>query len=812
MQPGKFILSLIILLTLILLLDNSWNIKGIPVPPLGRFLDPYHGFWQNIETKNERTANEISIKGLRAPVTVHFDSLLIPHIFAQNDADLYKAQGYITAMYRLWQMEFQTHAAAGRVSEIISGDPILDYDRRQRRLGMVFGAQRALSFFEEDPTMKIVIENYTEGINEYIRSLSYEDLPFEYKLLDYQPEAWTPIKCALLLKNMAQTLNMGDKDIEMTNALKLFGKQYVDLLYPDDEGVGDPIVENPQGWNFKPVSIDSVEPVIPQDYITIQKQAKSDPTTGSNNWAVSGQKTATKAPILCNDPHLNLSLPSLWYVLQLHAPGVNVMGASLPGAPGIIIGFNDSVAWGVTNAQRDLVDWYKITYRDRTKNEYLLDSQWVKTEKVVEAIRVKGGNTVYDTVAYTHWGPVTYDHTFHADNNLSDYAFRWVAHDRSEEVMTFYKLNRSKNYSDYMDALDHFQSPAQNFAFASVSGDIAMRVQGKFPVRRPVEGKFVLEGNRRSNGWLAFIPNEQNIAEKNPERGFVSSANQYPADKNYPYYITATSYEAYRNRRINQVLRSSDSITVEDMMKLQNDNFNLKAAESLPLFLSMLDSTSLDEAEAHAFKILKSWDFYNNKQSEGASYYEAWWDALMPLIWDEMESEDFDLQRPTSFQTIKLIKDQPDLVFFDIKKTEAKEQARDVVRQAFKVGVNDIGKWKASHQETVSWGVFKDSYIGHLLPPLRAFSIPVVTGGNHDIVNAHSRTHGPSWRMIVSLGKAGPQAWGVYPGGQSGNAGSQYYDNLLSRWVEGKYFNLVLMNNEAKPSTNLMFSTTLRPD
>jgi penicillin G amidase len=346
MQPGKFILSLIILLTLILLLDNSWNIKGIPVPPLGRFLDPYHGFWQNIETKNERTANEISIKGLRAPVTVHFDSLLIPHIFAQNDADLYKAQGYITAMYRLWQMEFQTHAAAGRVSEIISGDPILDYDRRQRRLGMVFGAQRALSFFEEDPTMKIVIENYTEGINEYIRSLSYEDLPFEYKLLDYQPEAWTPIKCALLLKNMAQTLNMGDKDIEMTNALKLFGKQYVDLLYPDDEGVGDPIVENPQGWNFKPVSIDSVEPVIPQDYITIQKQAKSDPTTGSNNWAVSGQKTATKAPILCNDPHLNLSLPSLWYVLQLHAPGVNVMGASLPGAPGIIIGFNDSVAWG----------------------------------------------------------------------------------------------------------------------------------------------------------------------------------------------------------------------------------------------------------------------------------------------------------------------------------------------------------------------------------------------------------------------------------------------------------------------------------
>jgi penicillin amidase len=280
-------------------------------------------------------------------------------------------------------MEFQTHAAAGRVSEILSGDAILNYDRRQRRLGMVYGAKQALEYMEKDPVVSQVIQQYTNGINRYIASLEYESLPFEYKLLDYQPEAWTPLKCALLLKNMAQTLNMSDKDMEMTNALKLFGREYVELLYPDDEGVGQPIVDSAGNWKFTPVNFDSIGMALPDEYINIAQKPKMDPTTGSNNWAVSGSKTATGSPILCNDPHLTLSLPSIWYVMQLNAPGVNVMGATLPGAPCVVIGFNDSIAWGVTNAQRDLVDWYKLTYQDSRREHYKLDDKWVKTQKVV---------------------------------------------------------------------------------------------------------------------------------------------------------------------------------------------------------------------------------------------------------------------------------------------------------------------------------------------------------------------------------------------------------------------------------------------
>src|SRR5690349_2693529 len=305
-----------------------------------------------------------------------------------------------------------------------------------------------------------------------------------------------------------------------------------------------------------------------------------------------------------------------------------------------------------------------------------------------------------------------------------------------------------------MEALDHFASPAQNFVFASVSGDIAMRIQGKFPVRRPEEGKYVLDGTRTAYEWRAFIPNEQNVMYKNPARGFASSANQYPVDATYPYYVTASSYEAYRNRRINSVLSKLTAAGPEDMMRLQFDTYNLKAAESLPTFLAALDSTSFNDKERTAFEILKAWNLYNDPDSEGASYYEAWWDALRPLIWDEMDDDKHLLDDPTTFTTIRLLKQNPELSFFDIRATPEKETAVEVLRKAFSLGVQDIEKWKTDRGKDARWADFKDTFIGHLAR-LEPLSVRVQHGGNHDIVNASTRTHGPSWRMIVSLEKSG---------------------------------------------------------
>jgi len=790
MKVFKFLVSFVITLGLIYMLDNSWMLNGKRLPPLGKFLDPFHGFWQNMDAGDQTQEGDLDMAGLKNKVTVVFDSLEIPHIFAGNDEDLYFAQGYITAKHRLWQMEIQTRAAAGRLTEVL-GEPLLDFDRSMRRLGMVHGAQYAHDRMMKDPTSRMIVESYTAGINAYIESVSDRDLPFEYKLLDYKPEPWTTLKCALVLMNMNEKLSMSDKDMEMSNALKVYGREVVDLLYPDREIDNDPVVDKPGIWKFNAVKLDTIPLAVPEEFLKTKKAVVPHPDNGSNNWAVSGSKTITGSPILCGDPHLTLSLPSIWYGLQLHAPGINCMGTSLPGAPGIIIGFTDSIAWSITNAQRDLVDWFKITYQDKSKTKYQLDGKWADTKKVVEEFHIRDKQEVfYDTVTYTHWGPVAYDQTYHAEKNLKDYAFRWMAHTPQDELFALYKLNRAKNCNDYMEALNYFGAPAQNFAFASTQGDIAMRVQGKYPVRRMLEGKFVLDGSKSSQGWQAIIPNEQNVTDKNPSRGFVSSANQYPADATYPYYIQAASFENYRNRRINQVLRTSDSITVHDMMLLQNDNYNMKAAESLPFFLAKLDSAKMSKEELQGYQILKAWDYRNEKDAEGASYFEAWFDNVVAIAWDDLRKKDYVMAYPSDYVTFKLLRDYPSLSLFDAGNTTEKETATEVIQKAFTFAIEDIEEWKKEHSDKVFWADYKDSYIANLLK-LEPLGMHIRTSGSGDDVNAMSRTHGPSWRMIVSLEKKGVKAWAVYPGGQSGNPGNTHYNDMVQLWNAGQYVSLI---------------------
>lgn len=810
MKILKFSISLLITLGLIYLLNNNWTIKNKPIPALGSFLDPFHGFWQNIESKNNKGKEQLHIPGLQSAVTVVYDSLLIPHIFAKNEDDLYLAQGYVTAMHRLWQMEFQIHAASGRISEII-GEVALDYDRKQRRLGMVYGAEHAIETMMQNPVMAKAITQYTNGVNAYIETLDADDLPFEYKLLNYKPEPWTPLKMGLLLKNLSQTLNMGDNDFEMTNALKIFGKDIIDLLYFDTEKpTGDPIVSNPGNWKFSAIKLDSVPLAVPEELITVPPAAEKKKGVGSNNWAVHGSRTATGAPILCNDPHLHLTFPSIWYAVHLNAPGVNVMGVSLTGAPTVVIGFNDSIAWAVTNAQRDLVDWYKVQYKDKKREAYLNDGKWKPVKKKIEKIIVRGKNPFYDTVTYTHHGPVVYDNSYHGDNGKNGYAFRWLAHDGSEELTTLYMLNRARNHDDYMKALDHWTGPAQNFAFASVSGDIAMRIQGKFPVRRKDEGKYVLDGTKTSTEWQAFIPTEQNVMIKNPVRGFVSSANQFPADSTYPYYVRSEHFETFRNRRINEVLSANASVTPQAMMKLQNDNYNLQAALSLPLMLSMLDKSTLQGNENQIAVALSTWDYFNNAETLPASYYEAWWDALNSILWDEMNVENVPLDYPNDFSTIHLMKTKPDLSFYDITSTTEKETLQTIINRSFRESAAKIEKWEKENRKPAQWADYKNTLIQHLLR-IAPLSQNVRVGGNSGIVNAAGPRNAPSWRMIVSLEKDGPKVWGVYPGGQSGNPGSPYFDNMVNDWATGKYFRLNFPKSAERLKDKSIYTTQLSP-
>lgn len=809
MRIIKLLASLFFTIGLIILLDNRWVIMGNPVPPLGKFLSPFQGFWNNLEGDDAAAPEPIVISGVKDSITVIYDTLSVPHIFASNDMDLYFAQGFVTARDRLWQMEFITHAAAGRVSEIAGPGPnnvIVDYDRGQRRLGMVYGARHALDALRENQDEMIMVEKYTEGVNAYISSLSYASLPFEYKLLDYRPEPWTALKCALFIKSMAQSLCMSDKDMEMTNALTLFGADVVDLLYPDREDVGDPIVDNPGHWQAHHIIPDTVPLALPEGMINLQKLPRQDPGIGSNNWALAGSKSASGYPLLCGDPHLNLNMPAIWYAIQLNAPGINVMGASLPGVPGVVIGSNDSIAWSVTNSQRDLVDWMSIAFQNNSRDHYLLDGTLTPTVRQVETFLVRDRPAVKDTIVFTVWGPITYDEHYHPDDQRRQYAFRWIAHEPSHELGGLYKLNRAKNVAEFDAALRSYSNPALNFALATTRGDIGMRVAGQFPVRRKNEGRFVLDGSRRSSGWQSFIPPEDQIASLNPARGFESSANQYPVDATYPYYITATSFEAYRNRRINERLASLSRATPEDMMAMQMDAYSLIAAENLPWMLAALDTASLAPENRRVAAALGKWDRINDGSQTAPSYFAFWKRNLLALAWDEMAGPKYMLDRPTVFTTFRLLRSQPGLSFFDIQSTPEKEQAADLVRMAFALAIGDMGDWKQAHPGADPiWSRVKATRVDHWLR-LEALGETVTGGGSEDAINALSPSHGPSWRMVVSLDPSGIRMWATYPGGQSGNAGSRYYNNLIPSWEAGRHRELQMLKSPAEAGENQLYT------
>lgn len=805
MKLIRFIFALGLTLTFFFYL----NTKQGKVPPLGSFLSPFSGFWQNGETDALDIPKSITSSKLKAPVRIKFDDQLIPHIYAENDYDLYFAQGYVTAYHRLWQMEFQVLAAAGRTAEIV-GERQLDFDRIQRRKGLLYGAKRSLEAASKDPAVLNMIQAYTDGINYWIDQLDYQDLPIEYKLLDYEPEYWTNLKVMLLLKNMADMLSRGENDLENTNALHVFGLDDFNKLFPETYPTIDPVIPSGTTWEFEPYVVDEPDIEFPQVF-TEDIIEKPDPRNGSNNFVVSGSKTANGKVLLANEPDLSLNLPSIWYVIHLNAPGINTMGASLPGAPSVIIGFNDSIAWGLTNAKRDVVDWYHINFRNDRREEYQYDNKWLKTEQIIERFDVRDEDAYYDTLIFTHYGPVSYDRNFPGDGAKVDLAMKWTAHEGSRELKTLYEVNRASNYDDFLDAFKYYTGPPQNFAFASTSGDIAMTVQGKFPIKWQGQGKFILDGRDSRQEWQAIIPPEHNAVVKNPEQGFVSSANQHPVDSTYPYYVYDYKYEFYRNRRINDRLRLLKDVTVQEMIRLQNDNYNYRASESLPMMLDSLDTARLSGPHEKAYHLLKQWDYFTEPEWLAPSIYKAWWDELYALIWDEFDNQKFALAKPNVFNTIYLMTNDSTGEFFDIQQTPKKETLRDLIIESYDRAIDKLEQWKLDNDTDYAWYLYKNTRIKHLLG-LEPFSFEKVKiGGYNSIVNAASGRHGPSWRMVVELGDNGVKAWGVYPGSQSGNPGNPMYGHMIEDWATGNYSPLEFLPSPDMESERFIFQQTLQP-
>ncbi|GAA4316599.1 penicillin acylase family protein [Mucilaginibacter gynuensis] len=809
MKLLKASLSLAITVALLWALQTKFG----DIPVLGNLLNPVSGFWQNAESKNAKINDELSLPGLQGAVTIQFDERRIPHIFAGNDHDLYYAQGYITARDRLWQMDIQTRSASGRLAEVI-GDKALETDRYNRRMGMVYGAENTLRGIMKDPVMKQVIEAYTDGVNVYIKSLAPKDYPIEYKLLDYKPELWKPINCAFLLKLMSQTLAGGSDQFAMTNTLNKFGASIVKDLFPDYPMFESPIIPAGTKWNFKPVAIPQPSKSFLAQTSDVNTRQKVE-GIGSNNWAISGSKSASGYPILANDPHLNLSYPSIWYQAQLSAPGVNVYGVSLPGAPGIVIGYNQKISWGVTNVDASVLDWYQIKFKDAAKTEYWYNNRWNKVTRRIEVIGIRGKKPLYDTVLYTHHGPVVYESadkkTEDAPDNIPvGNALRWVAHDESDEFKTFYLLNRGSNYNDYREALKYYTAPAQNFIFADADKDIAITPNGKFPLKYKEQGKFIMDGSDPGNDWHGFIPYEQNPTVKNPAQGYLSSANQSSTDPTYPYYINWHFGGYERGKRINDRLAAMQNATVDSLRILQTDDYSIGAQDVLPTLLRYVDATKLDAPQTDALKTVSVWNKHFAANAIGATIFDLWWRKFYELTWDKAFSDKKEpLAAPSRDRTEKLLLKEPASKWFDDKQTPAIETAGDIVNKAFIAAIDQLIREHGDQGQDWEWGRIKRMSVTHLTRQAAFSSGNFISGGTGSTVNALIGGHGPSWRMVVQLG---PQVkgYGILPGGESGNPGSFYYDDMLPTWKDGKLDELLYLQSADEKSSRIKSTLKLK--
>ena len=793
MKKIASILTLLSLIGLIVL----YSVPIGPLPPIGSFFQPTEGFWANAEVRAVTGDLHLNADGLTDEVYVYFDERGVPHIFAQNDEDLYFAQGYVTARDRLFQMEMQIRAAGGHLADWL-GEDLVEYDLNQRRLGMMYGAEKSMEGVMANDTIRNAVESYANGVNAYINTLRYEDYPLEYKLLDVEPAEWKPINTALLLKYMTQMLAGRNDDVTTSNTMAHFGEEFVDQFLSSRPELMDPIIPEETEWDFNAQIPERPENLFQPTFTDRIELWQPDPLNGSNSWVVDGSKTVGGYPMLSNDMHLNMSMPSIWYEIQLQTPETNSYGVSLQGTPTIIVGFNEHAAWGSTNTGADVMDWYEIEFRDESKEEYLHDGEWLPVEKRLEKIHVKGGESITDTLLFTHHGPVyeTGEEVSVDERIKHDHALRWIGHDESNELLTFYKLNRAESYEDFRDAFRSYKAPAQNMNFASTAGDIAMQTGGQFPLKWEYQGRTVSDGSDSRYDWGEFIPFEQNPYSVNPERGFLSAANQHPVAEDYPYYLGEAFAPYERGRRINDLLRDMDDIEVEDFRAMFMDEFSYHAQQLLPALLREINRDALSSSSEEWIRVLEEWDYHNSAEETAPTIFNLWWSKLRAAIWDNKYDTEYPMRRPPRDKTVDLILNDPGSEWFNNMNTEETETLADLADRSFALAIERLTELHGNDPENWKWGYVSSTDLGHLgqIPGLGVKDL--FTGGGPESINAIRGSHGPSWRMIVELDPEGVRGYGVYPGGQSGNPGSKTYTKFVESWRAGELYELLFLTDK----------------
>ncbi len=729
------------------------------------------------------TSGTIPLSGLSEDVEVIRDKDGVPHIRAQNERDLYMAQGYVQAQDRLFQMDLSRRQASGRLSEVV-GEKAVDRDKFFRTFGLRRAAQVSFTAYPDEA--KELLKWYADGVNAYMKEAEDNGkLPFEFTLLGYKPEKWTPVDSLTIGKYMAFDLggHWQGQAFRYWALENLAEEKAYDLFptYPE----GAPTILADVGKLEVDLSQSFAEAFIPPEF------------NGSNNWVVSGEKTASGKPLLADDPHLALGTPSIWYQMHLESPDVNVSGVIFAGIPGIILGHNEQIAWGVTNTGPDVQDLYVEKRNEEDPELFLFDDKWEKATIIEEPIQVKDGDTIPYKVTITRHGPVIseFAHQNEGENVMS---MRWTALDPSLELLAIININKATNWDEFEEALKDFHVPTQNFVFASNDGTIAYKANGKIPIRKKGDGLLPVPGWDPDYEWQGFIPFEELPKVINPESGFVATANNKVVTDDYPYHISNHWAQPYRYMRISEFLEGKSDLTLSDMEDLQMDQLNLQAREFVPIISGDLDGGSLTTKEKKAIRIIKSWDYLDDKQSAAPLIFHQWM--------NEISSGLFEKEVPK--EMMKLFEGRQSVVDELIRKAHNGDESKwfedlggyeTFLTSSLTKALAELEEAYGSSMDGWEWGMYHRVYFEHPLSGaskiLKKFlndRDPVPVGGSRVTVEAASYNeegivnHGASWRFVIDTEDM-TKGYHIVGPGQSGHYKSLWYQNQIDSWIDGDY-------------------------
>ena len=791
---------------------------------------------------------EIQIDGLDGTVDIYRDKMGIPHIYASTQHDLFFAQGYVHAQDRFWQMDFWRHIGSGSLSEMF-GEGQVKTDSFLRTLGWRQVAEQEYEML--GPESKALLDSYTEGVNAYIQERGPVELSLEYLILtgvlnrSYKIEPWTPVNSLTWGKAMAWDLggNMDD-EIERAVLLKTLTPEQLNELYPAYPADYPVIVPTIGVGKLESSKVATFQPSnLPTENLNLESIAKNldlleavlgptGPDIGSNSWAVSGDLTATGKPLLANDMHLGIQMPSIWYQNALHCqPKSNacpfeVTGFSFAGVPGVVAGHNDRIAWAYTNLGPDVQDLFIEKVNPENPNQYEVNGQWVDFETRTETIKVGGGDAVEITVRSTRHGPViseTYgslkDQVDPEDPEAKAFkdkagvdlpqnyviALSWTALTPSTHFEAIWGFNKASNWEEFRAAGRNFHVPAQNLLYADVDGNIGYQTPGDIPIRKNGDGTLPVPGWNSEYDWSGYILFDELPYAFNPQSGFIVTANNQANPRDYPYIITMDWDYGQRAARIVDMIENAPGKIDADYIKnMHGDSKNLNAETLVPILLSV----ELDrELASVRDQLLASWNYQETKDSQAAMFFEwFWWNLLSDTFKDDLPQDYWPAGGSRWYVVMRNLVQQPDSPWWDDKSTDNKVETRDdifvrAIEEAYAQIDDSYGRdvtkwptWGYVHSSTFRNATLGKSGIG---PIESLFNRgPYDTGGGKSVVNATGWAVGssngfevdwlPSEREIVDLGNLDASLAG-HTTGQSGHAFNIHYDDMAQMWADVGY-------------------------